>query len=167
MFVPIVDFYELTYLSRTPTVYLVSRRLSTAILYLPYPRFGFPATFFTPIIALTNLRSAGQPTANAVSRSMLFSRLFGSSCAPLFSSLSSFLRKKDRALPGPRSLCAPAQVCMYAFCKVLCRYAYTHIKSNVALKDGNGQQAYSATATVQDGRDTRYGDICSTLGPLS
>jgi hypothetical protein len=106
-------FDELINFFRAPAVYLVSRRLPTAILYFPHPRFDFLA-FFTLKIALTNLRSAGQPTANAVSRSMLFSLVYsGVHMSPCFS-LSSSLRKKDRAIPGPRSPCAPAQVCMYA-----------------------------------------------------
>jgi len=35
---------------------------------------------------------------------------------------------------------------------------YLHMyQSTVAMKDGNGQQVYSAPATVQDGGDSRYG----------
>jgi hypothetical protein len=36
---------------------------------------------------------------------------------------------------------------------------YTCIKSTVAMKDGNGQQVYSAPATVQEGNDSRYSNL--------
>lgn len=34
------------------------------------------------------------------------------------------------------------------------------------MKDGNGQQVYSAPATVQDGSDSRYGGIDNLSGPF-
>jgi hypothetical protein len=33
------------------------------------------------------------------------------------------------------------------------------------MKDGNGQQVYSAPATVQDGGDSRYGGVDDLSGP--
>lgn len=34
------------------------------------------------------------------------------------------------------------------------------------MKDGNGQQVYSAPATVQDGGDSRYGGVGSLSNPF-
>ena len=34
------------------------------------------------------------------------------------------------------------------------------------MKDGSGQQVYSAPATVQDGGDSRYGGVDSLSGPF-
>jgi hypothetical protein len=34
------------------------------------------------------------------------------------------------------------------------------------MKDGNGQQVYSAPATVQDGGDSRYGGVYNLSGPF-
>jgi hypothetical protein len=34
------------------------------------------------------------------------------------------------------------------------------------MKDGNGQQVYSAPATVQDGSDSRYGGVDILSGPF-
>jgi hypothetical protein len=50
---------------------------------------------------------------------------------------------------------------------MLCiRFTYISIKSSVSLKDSHGQQVYSAPATVQDGGDSRYGDVCDLSGPF-
>lgn len=71
--VPTADFHEFDLLSRAPAVYLVCRRLAAAVLSFPYPWFDFPVIIFTLLMTFTNLRSAGQPTEKAVSRSVLFS----------------------------------------------------------------------------------------------
>jgi hypothetical protein len=34
------------------------------------------------------------------------------------------------------------------------------------MKDANGQQVYSAPATVQDGGDSRYGGVGDVSGPF-
>src|SRR5712675_2671910 len=48
---------------------------------------------------------------------------------------------------------------------MLCtRCTYTNIKSTVAMKDGSGQQVYSAPATVLDGGDSRYGGVNNRSG---
>jgi len=155
-------------LSRTSAVYLVYRRLAAAVLSFSYPWFDFPAIIFTLFRMLTDLRSAGQPTEKAVSRPVLFSIIQVLICLRACAcSLSSFLRNNNRAIPGPRSPWELEQACMYALYKILCQFTYTHIKSTVALRDGNGQQVYSAPATVQDGGDSRYVSICAILGPLS
>lgn len=46
------------------------------------------------------------------------------------------------------------------------RCTHTCMKSTVSLKDGHGQQVYSAPATVQDGGDSRYGGVGSLSGFL-
>ena len=153
-------------LSRTRADYLVYRRLAAAVLSCPYPWFDFPVIILTLFMKLTDLRSAGQPTEKAVSRPVLFSIIQMLICHRACS-LSSILRNKGRALPGPRSPWRSEQACMYAIYKILCRFTYAYIKSSVALKDGNGQQVYSAPATVQDGGDSRYVGIYDILGPLS
>ena len=62
---------------------------------------------------LTDLRLAGQPTEKAVSCAVLFSIIQALICFRACS-LSSFLRNKDRAMPGPRSPWELEQACMYA-----------------------------------------------------
>jgi len=157
---------RIEFLSRTPADYLVYRRLAAPVLSFPYPWFDFPAIILSLFMKLTDLRSAGQPTEKAVSRPVLFSIIQVLICHRACS-LSNFLRNKDRALPGPRSPWELEQACTYAIYKILCRFTYNYIKSTVALKDGNGQQVYSAPATVQDGGDSRCVGICNILGPLS
>ena len=50
---------------------------------------------------------------------------------------------------------------------MLCTRLYLHLyQSTVAMKDGNGQQVYSAPATVQDGGDSGYGAVDNLSGPL-
>jgi len=74
-------------------------------------------------------------------------------------SLSSFLRSKGLAIPGKRSPYLLTQDCMYKHHDVF-HSMYLHpCQSTVALKDGNGQQVYSAPATVQNGGDSGYGDL--------
>ena len=70
-------------------------------------------------------------------------------------------------MPGLRLPWELEQACVYALYTILCRFTYTHIKSTVALRDGSGQQVYSAPATVQDGGDSRYVSMCDILGHLS
>jgi hypothetical protein len=54
-------------LSRTLTDYMVSREFLASILSLPYPWYDFLVATFTLYLTLTNLQSAGQPSASAVS----------------------------------------------------------------------------------------------------
>jgi hypothetical protein len=54
-------------LSRTLTDDMVSREFLASILSLPYPWFDFLVATFTLYMTLTNLQSAGQPSASAVS----------------------------------------------------------------------------------------------------
>ena len=50
---------------------------------------------------------------------------------------------------------------------MLCTRLYLYLyQSTVAMKDGNGQQVYSAPATVQDGGDSGYGAVDNLSGPL-
>ena len=105
-------------LSRTPADYLVNRRLAAAVLSFLYPWFDLLVIILTLFMKLTDLRSAGQPTEKAVSRPVLFSIIQVLICCRACS-LSSFLRNRDRALPGPRSPWRLEQACMYAIYNIL------------------------------------------------
>jgi len=66
-------------------------------------------------------------------------------------------------MPGKGSPCPLAHRCKHKPHNAL-HAMYLHLyQSTVSMKDSNGQQVYSAPATVQDGGDSRYGGVNSFL----
>ncbi len=136
---------------------MVLRRLLAAILSLPYPWFDFSCDHLYAVHDAHQFSISG-PTQCERCKQFSFRIYRGIDDSPCCS-LSSSLRSKGLALFGKRSPCPLAQACTHNCTMICTRRIYICIKSTVSLKDSNGQQVYSAPTTVQDGGDSRYGDI--------